>query len=154
LQGYRTGRGIVQMRARVFVETQKKSERQSIVVTEIPYQVNKANLITKIAELVREKKLEGISDIRDESDRDGMRIVIETEARRRAADHPQPPLQADSDAVFVRHQHAGNRRRPAEGADAARRYRPLHRPPTRDRYPAHHLRAKKSRGPRPYFWRG
>jgi len=77
LQGYRTGRGIVQMRARAFVETQKKSERQSIVVTEIPYQVNKANLITKIAELVREKKLEGISDIRDESDRDGMRIVIE-----------------------------------------------------------------------------
>jgi DNA gyrase subunit A len=77
IQGYRTGRGIVQMRARAFIETQKKSERQSIVVTEIPYQVNKANLITKIAELVREKKLEGISDIRDESDRDGMRIVIE-----------------------------------------------------------------------------
>ena len=77
LQGYRTGRGIVQMRARAFVETHKKTERQSIVVTEIPYQVNKANLITKIAELVREKKIEGISDIRDESDRDGMRIVIE-----------------------------------------------------------------------------
>lgn len=77
VQGYRTGRGIVQMRARAFVETQKKNERQSIVVTEIPYQVNKANLITKIAELVREKKLEGISDIRDESDRDGMRIVID-----------------------------------------------------------------------------
>ncbi|RNC67680.1 MAG: DNA gyrase subunit A [Desulfuromonadales bacterium] len=77
LQGYRTGRGIVQMRARAFVETHKKTERQSIVVTEIPYQVNKANLITKIAELVREKKLEGISDIRDESDRDGMRIVID-----------------------------------------------------------------------------
>jgi DNA gyrase subunit A len=77
IQGYRTGRGIVQMRARAFIETQKKSERQSIVITEIPYQVNKANLIIKIAELVREKKLEGISDIRDESDRDGMRIVIE-----------------------------------------------------------------------------
>ncbi|MBT0651785.1 DNA gyrase subunit A [Geomobilimonas luticola] len=77
VQGYRTGRGIVQMRARAFIETQKKSERQSIVITEIPYQVNKANLIIKIAELVREKKLEGISDIRDESDRDGMRIVIE-----------------------------------------------------------------------------
>ncbi len=77
IQGYRTGRGIVQMRARAFIETQKKNERQSIIVTEIPYQVNKANLITKIAELVREKKLEGISDIRDESDRDGMRIVIE-----------------------------------------------------------------------------
>ncbi|GAB4297151.1 MAG: DNA gyrase subunit A [Desulfuromonadia bacterium] len=77
LQAYATGRGIIQMRAKAFIETQKKSERQSIIVTEIPYQVNKANLITKIAELVREKKIEGISDIRDESDRDGMRIVIE-----------------------------------------------------------------------------
>jgi DNA gyrase subunit A len=77
IQGYKTGRGIVQMRARAFIETQKKSERQSIVITEIPYQVNKANLIIKIAELVREKKIEGISDIRDESDRDGMRIVID-----------------------------------------------------------------------------
>jgi len=77
IQGYRTGRGIVQMRARAFVETHKKTERQSIIVTEIPYQVNKANLVAKIAELVREKKLEGIADLRDESDRDGMRIVIE-----------------------------------------------------------------------------
>jgi DNA gyrase subunit A len=77
MQAYRTGRGIVQMRARAIVETQKKSERQSIIVTEIPYQVNKARLIEKIAELVKEKKIEGISDLRDESDRDGMRIVIE-----------------------------------------------------------------------------
>lgn len=77
LQAYRTGRGIIQMRARAFVETQKKTERQSIIITEIPYQVNKANLVAKIAELVREKKIEGISDIRDESDRDGMRVVVE-----------------------------------------------------------------------------
>jgi len=77
VQGYRTGRGIIQMRARAEIETHKKSERQAIIVTEIPYQVNKANLISKIAELVREKKLEGISDLRDESDREGMRIVIE-----------------------------------------------------------------------------
>ncbi len=77
VQGYRTGRGIIQMRARAEIETHKKSERQAIIVTEIPYQVNKANLIGKIAELVREKKLEGISDLRDESDREGMRIVIE-----------------------------------------------------------------------------
>ncbi len=77
IQGYKTGRGIVQMRARAFVETHKKTERQSIIVTEIPYQVNKANLVAKIAELVREKKIEGISDLRDESDRDGMRIVID-----------------------------------------------------------------------------
>ncbi|BDV44934.1 DNA gyrase subunit A [Geotalea uraniireducens] len=77
VQAYRTGRGIIQMRARAVIETQKKNERQSIVVTEIPYQVNKAKLIEKIAELVREKKIEGISDLRDESDREGMRIVIE-----------------------------------------------------------------------------
>ncbi|MBP1728587.1 MAG: gyrA [Deltaproteobacteria bacterium] len=77
VSAYRTGRGIIQMRARARVEKQKKSERESIIVTEIPYQVNKSRLIEKIAELVREKKLEGISDLRDESDRDGMRIVIE-----------------------------------------------------------------------------
>ena len=64
------------MRARATIET-GKNDRQSIVVTEIPYQVNKANLIEKIADLVNEKKIEDISDIRDESDRDGMRIVIE-----------------------------------------------------------------------------
>jgi DNA gyrase subunit A len=77
VSAYRTGRGIIQMRARARVEKQKKSERESIIVTEIPYQVNKSRLIEKIAELVREKKIEGISDLRDESDRDGMRIVIE-----------------------------------------------------------------------------
>ena len=74
---YATGRGIVQMRARVLVEKQKRTDRESIIVTELPYQVNKARLIAKIAELVREKKIEGISDLRDESDREGMRIVIE-----------------------------------------------------------------------------
>ncbi|KAF0218401.1 MAG: DNA gyrase subunit [Geobacteraceae bacterium] len=77
VSAYRTGRGIVQMRARAVVETHKKTERQSIIVTEIPYQVNKARLVEKIAELVREKKIEGISDLRDESDREGMRVVIE-----------------------------------------------------------------------------
>lgn len=74
---YTTGRGSIIMRARVMKEIQKRTDRESIVVTEIPYQVNKATLIEKIAELVKEKKLEGISDLRDESDREGMRIVIE-----------------------------------------------------------------------------
>ncbi len=74
---YRTGRGIVQMRAKVQVEVAPKNDRESIIVTELPYQVNKARLIEKIAMLVSEKKLEGISDLRDESDRDGMRVVIE-----------------------------------------------------------------------------
>src|SRR6187455_665327 len=72
-----TGRGSIQVRAKTEIETTKKGDRQQIVVTEIPYQVNKAKLIERIAELVREKTMEGISDLRDESDRDGMRIVIE-----------------------------------------------------------------------------
>jgi DNA gyrase subunit A len=77
-QAYTTGRGIIQLRARAGFETQKAhADRQSIVVTEIPYMTNKARLIEKIAELVKEKKIEGISDLRDESDREGMRIVIE-----------------------------------------------------------------------------
>jgi DNA gyrase subunit A len=74
---YRTGRGAITVRARAAVEESRKGDKLAIVVTEIPYQVNKARLIEKIAELVREKTIEGISDIRDESDRDGMRIVIE-----------------------------------------------------------------------------
>ncbi|OGT98164.1 MAG: DNA gyrase subunit A [Geobacteraceae bacterium GWC2_48_7] len=74
---YSTGRGIIQIRAKAHIEASKRSERQSIIVTELPYQVNKARLIEKIAELVKEKKVEGITEIRDESDREGMRIVIE-----------------------------------------------------------------------------
>src|SRR5438552_254530 len=77
VQAYTTGRGSILMRAKSEIETNKKGDRQAMVVTEIPYQVNKAKLIERIAELVREKAIEGISDLRDESDRDGMRIVIE-----------------------------------------------------------------------------
>jgi DNA gyrase subunit A len=76
-QAYLTGRGTVIMRAKAEIEVSKKGDRQSIVIDAIPYQVNKAKLIERIADLVREKTLEGISDIRDESDRDGMRIVID-----------------------------------------------------------------------------
>jgi len=76
-QAQLTGRGSVLMRAKTEIETSKKGDRSSIVVTAIPYQVNKARLIERIAELVREKTIEGISDIRDESDRDGMRIAID-----------------------------------------------------------------------------
>ncbi|KAF1717762.1 DNA gyrase subunit A [Pseudoxanthomonas yeongjuensis] len=75
--GYRTGRGRVRMRAKADIEVNDDNGRESIIVTEIPYQVNKARLIEKIAELVKEKKLEGISELRDESDKDGMRIYIE-----------------------------------------------------------------------------
>jgi DNA gyrase subunit A len=76
-QAYQTGRGKVYMRARADIETDEKTGRETIIVHEIPYQVNKARLIEKIAELVKDKKIEGISALRDESDKDGMRIVIE-----------------------------------------------------------------------------
>jgi DNA gyrase subunit A len=76
-EAYVTGRGGIQVRARAEIETTKKGDRTQIVVTEIPYQVNKKNLLERMADLVREKTLEGISDIRDESDRDGLRVVIE-----------------------------------------------------------------------------
>ncbi|MBW2214872.1 MAG: DNA gyrase subunit A, partial [Deltaproteobacteria bacterium] len=76
--GYRTGRGRIVMRARATIEEMRgKGDREMIVITEIPYQVNKAELLKKVADLVRDKRLEGISDIRDESDRDGLRVVIE-----------------------------------------------------------------------------
>ncbi|GAB5499540.1 MAG: DNA gyrase subunit A [Pseudohongiellaceae bacterium] len=77
VQAYRTGRGRIYVRARAEVIEDEKTGRQTIIVSEIPYQLNKARLIERIAELVKEKKLEGISELRDESDKDGLRIVIE-----------------------------------------------------------------------------
>ncbi|MBI3540878.1 MAG: DNA gyrase subunit A, partial [Deltaproteobacteria bacterium] len=76
-EAYQTGRGIIQMRAKAVVEPMAKGDKENIIVTEIPFQVNKARLIEKIAELIRDGKIEGISDLRDESDKDGMRIVVE-----------------------------------------------------------------------------
>jgi DNA gyrase subunit A len=77
LEAYKTGKGQIKLRAKAMIEPMAKGERESIIITEIPYQVNKARLIERIAELVKEGKIDGISDIRDESDRDGMRIVVE-----------------------------------------------------------------------------
>ena len=77
IQACQTGRGSVVMRAKTHIETDEKNGKDSIIVSELPYQVNKARLIEKIAELVKEKKIEGITELRDESDKDGMRVVIE-----------------------------------------------------------------------------
>jgi len=74
---YETGKGVIQLRARAIIERDRKGERESIIVTELPYQTNKAKLIEKIAELAQEKVIEGIAAVRDESDREGMRVVIE-----------------------------------------------------------------------------
>ncbi|MEY6433148.1 DNA gyrase subunit A [Thioalkalicoccus limnaeus] len=76
-EAYQTGRGRVVMRARTHTETEKRSGREAIIVTELPYQVNKARLLKSMADLVKDKKIEGIAELRDESDKDGMRIVIE-----------------------------------------------------------------------------
>jgi DNA gyrase subunit A len=77
LSAYKTGRGIIRIRARALIEKNGRTDKETIVITELPYQVNKAMLIEKIAELVRDKKISGISDLRDESDREGIRVVIE-----------------------------------------------------------------------------
>ncbi|MCP8898355.1 DNA gyrase subunit A [Gilvimarinus xylanilyticus] len=77
VQAYRTGRGRIYIRAKADIETDAKTGRETIIITEIPYQLNKARLIEKIAELVKDKKIEGISELRDESDKDGLRVVIE-----------------------------------------------------------------------------
>ena len=76
VQAYRSGRGRIYVRARAEVE-EEKSGKERIIITEIPYQLNKARLIEKIAELVKDKKIEGITELRDESDKDGLRVVIE-----------------------------------------------------------------------------
>ena len=76
-EAYRTGRGRIYMRARTHVETNERNGKDTLIVTELPYQVNKARLLEKIAELVKDKKIDGITELRDESDKDGMRVVIE-----------------------------------------------------------------------------
>ncbi len=76
-QAYETGKGVIQLRARALIERDRKGERENIVITELPYQTNKAKLIERVAELVQDKVIEGIANIRDESDREGMRVVIE-----------------------------------------------------------------------------
>ena len=96
------------MRAKAAIENITK-DKQAIIVTEIPYQVNKARLIERIAELVNDKIIDDISDIRDESDRDGMRIVIELKRGAEAADRPQQALQAHPDAGQLQHDPAGHR---------------------------------------------
>ena len=106
------------MRAKAAIE-QRGKESQDIVITEIPYQVNKARLIERIAELVQDKKIEGISDIRDESDRDGMRIVIEIKRGEQPEVILNQSLQAYAAAGNVRHDHAGHRPRPAARAGPA-----------------------------------
>ena len=146
---YHTGRGSIVMRATRPASRRSRKEREAIIVTEIPYQVNKATLIEKIAELVREKRIEGISDLRDESDRDGMRIVIELK-RDAVADvvlnqlYRYTPLQTS-----FRRQHGGAERRPARDHEPQGHDPRLRRLPRGGGLAAHQVPAQQGARPRP-----
>ena len=144
---YETGRGRVRVRARVGIEEIGQG-KEALVVTELPYMVKKGGdggLITKIADLVHDKKIPDITDLRDESDRHGMRLVIELKRDALPEGRAQPALQAHGDAVDVRRQHGRARRRRPAHAVAARGHRRLRRPPARGRRPPHEVRAAPRR---------
>jgi DNA gyrase subunit A len=154
-RAYREGRGIIQMRARAGIDRIGRGEREkdAVVVTEIPYQVNKARLIEKIAELVHEKKLDGISELRDESNREGMRIVIEL--KRDAI--PQvvlnklyklTPMQS-SFGIYQYRDH----RRTAEGFESQTDARSVCFVSPRSRPPPHRVRIAQSTGAGAYLGR-
>ena len=144
-EAYRTGRGRFMMRAKAAIEHMTK-DKDAIVVTEIPYQVNKSKLIERIAELVNNKVIDDISDVRDESDRDGMRIVIELKRGTEAADRAQPALQAHLDAGELQHDLPGRGQRPAQ-RDGAGAGHPALRGPSHRRGAAPH-RLPADEGPR------
>ncbi len=151
-EAYRTGRGRFMMRAKVAIEHLTK-DKDAIIVTEIPYQVNKARLIERIAELVNNKVIDEISDIRDESDRDGMRIVIELKRSAGAADRAQPALQAHLDAGELQHDLPGRGQRPAQGDGPGAGHPALRRSPHRRGAPAHGLPVEEGARARAHSWK-
>ena len=149
VQAYRTGRGSITIRANTSVEESAKGDRSSIVVTEVPYQVNKAKLIEKIAELVRDKTIEG--DL-GPARRVGPRRASHrhrAQARRDGRRRPQQPLQAHAAAGELRRDHARHRRRPAAVPVAGRGARALHRVPPRGGEAPDRVRAPESGGAGP-----
>ena len=146
-EAYRTGRGRFMMRAKAAIENINK-DRQAIIVTEIPYQVNKAVLIKRIAQLVNDKDIEDISDVRDESDRDGMRIVVELKRGARTADCFEPALQAHADAGKLLDDPArgGQRTAPRNGHHPDHQI--FHRASRRRRPPPYRLPAAEGERPR------
>ena len=146
---YKTGRGRLSVRARTSVETIDERGREAIVVTELPYQVNKARLLERIADLVRDKEIEGISELRDESDKDGLRVVIELKRGENQRAGAEPAVQADADGIGVRRQHGRIARRPAEAVVAPGNARCLPAAPPRGRDAPDHPRPAQGARPRP-----
>ena len=129
IQAYHEGKGIIQMRGKAFTETLKRTGKEQIIISEIPYQVNKERLIEQIAELVQEKKIEGIGDLRDESDREGMRIVVELKRDAVAEIIINQLYKHTAAAGLLRHQPARHRRWQAEIAQPQRSAQVLPRSP-------------------------
>ena len=146
---YETGRGSIKVRAVTQVE-EGANGRSKIVVTELPYQVNKARLAEKIAELVKLGKIKDIADLKDESNREGMRLVIECKRCGEPAGPAEPALQDDAAAGVVRRHHARARRRRAAHAEPGRDDRLLRRPPGGRDHPAHPVPVAQGRGARPH----
>ncbi len=144
-KAYHEGRGSVILRSKTRIE-EVRGGRTAIIVSEIPYQVNKATMIERIAELAREKRIEGIAHVQDESDRFGVRVVIELKRDATPDVVLNQLFRLHADADQLRLQHAGAERRPAGAADAARLPRPLRRLPRGGGGPAHRLRAAQGAG--------
>ena len=146
---YHLGRGSIVMRGKVTIDTIRK-DREAIIVTEIPYQVNKATMVERIAELVREKKIEGISDLRDESDRDGFRVVVELK-RDAVADvvlnqlYRFTPLQTNFPANML-----ALDARPAADDEPEGLSDAVHRLPRAGDHAPHQVPAQQGPRPRPY----
>ena len=146
---YHLGRGSVVMRGKVKIEAYGK-DREAIIITEIPYQVNKATMVARIGELHREKKIEGISDLRDESDRDGYSRRRRAEARRGAGSGAEPALPVHAAADQFRLQHGGARRRPSAADEPEGPADDLRRVPRTGGHAAHQVPAQQGARPRPY----
>ena len=150
-QAYETGRGSVIMRGRVHVEPMR-NDREAIIITEVPYQVNKATMIEKMADLVREKRIEGISDLRDESDRQGYRVVIELKRDAVADVIIKPALPLHAAAVLVRGQHGGAQWRPTRADEPHRHAQGLRGVPRGRDHAAHQIPAAQVARAGACFW--
>ena len=148
-EGYRTGRGRVVMRARTHFEDMEKGSRQSIIIDELPYQVNKANLLIRIGELVRDKKIEGISDLRDESDKSGNARGDRAAARRSAGSGAEQSVQRNTDAGHLWHEYGGPAGRTATPAESEANAGRVPSSPPRSRHAAHRIRTEEIPRTRP-----
>ncbi len=152
IEAYRTGRGRIVLRAKADIEVNEKTKRETIIITEIPYQLNKARLIERIAELVKEKKLEGISELRDESDKDGMRMVIEIK-RADVGEVVLNNLFAQTQLQSVWYQRGGSGRWPAQDSQPSADASGLCSSPPRSGHAQNHLSAAQGPRARPYIGR-